>query len=83
MEAGGICFTVAVPTGTEISLCLYEKESGKLAAELPFPEKNMQGSLRTIKVRDLDTAAYRYNYKVQGKIMTDPGARGIWHSENG
>ena len=59
MEEGGICFTVTVPAGAAASLCLYAKESGELAAEIPFSEKNTQGSLRTIKVRDLEEDAYR------------------------
>ena len=83
MEEGGICFTAAVPAGEAASLCLYEKESGELAAEIPFLEKNAQGSLRTIKVRDLEEDAYRYQYKIQGKTVTDPHARGIWRSEDG
>ena len=83
MEEGGICFTVTVPAGAAASLCLYAKESGELAAEIPFSEKNTQGSLRTIKVRDLEEDAYRYQYKIQGKTVTDPHARKIWKSEDG
>ncbi len=83
MEAGGIRFTVAAPADAAVSLCLYEKESGKLAVELPFPAEQIPGRPRTMKVQDLDWKDWQYNYKIQDQILTDPFARCIWRSEDG
>ena len=82
MEERGICFTAAVPAGEAASLCLYEKESGELAAEIPFLEKNAQGSLRTIKVRDLEEDAYRYQDSDRSPCQRNLAVRG-WKSDYG
>lgn len=78
MEADGIRFTVTAPVGSQVSLLLYEKESKKLAAELPFSEHS--GSLYSIKLLGLDWSAYLYNYKIQDQVQTDLFAHGITKS---
>ena len=80
-EADGIRFSVAAGLGQEMSLLLYEKEAEELVAEIPFPEK--QGSVRSVKVMDLDWTQYRYNYRIDGKVVPDEYARGLWEDHTG
>ena len=83
MEEDGVRFTVAVPERADVSLLLYEKESGEQAAELPFPKEGTAGRIRSIKGYGLDWQAYRYNYEIQGQIIQDPFARGLWEKKDG
>ena len=80
-EADGIRFSVAAGSANSISLLLYEKEKGSLAAEIPFPVQ--QETVKTVKILGLDWTQYRYNYSINDRIMTDPYARGIWTDDDG
>lgn len=82
MEEDGIRFTVAAPAKEAVTLLLYGKEDGELAAELPFSEKTATGSIRSLKVQGLNWQAYRYQYKIGDRIVSDPYARGIWMKED-
>ena len=75
-EVDGIRFSVVAGQGQKISLLLYEKEKEGLMTEIPFPEQ--QGSVRSVKIMDLDWTQYRYNYRIDGKVVPDEYARGLW-----
>ena len=78
MEEDGIRFTIAVPGRKKVSLLLYDKSNGELAAELPLSQNNGTGSIRTVKVLGLDWKEYRYQYKIEDCLTPDFYARGIW-----
>ena len=78
MEEDGIRFTIAVPGRKKVSLLLYNKSNGELAAELPLSQNNGTGSIRTVKVLGLDWKEYRYQYKIENCLTPDFYARGIW-----
>ena len=80
-EVDGIRFSVVAGLGQKISLLLYEKEKEGLVTEIPFPEQ--QGSVRSVKVMDLDWTQYRYNYRIDGKVVPDEYARGLWEDSTG
>ena len=80
-EVDGIRFSVVAGQGQKISLLLYEKEKEGLVTEIPFPEQ--QGSVRSVKIMDLDWTQYRYNYRIDGKVVPDEYARGLWEDSTG
>ncbi len=58
------------------ALLLYEKGSGEVAAELPFPACPAPGNFYSMRVK-LDAEQYEYNFRDGGQIVTDPYARRI------
>lgn len=80
-ETDGIRFSVAAGSEQQVSLLLYKKAKQDSVTEIPFPQQ--QGSVRSVKVLNLDWTQYRYNYKIDDKIVPDEYARGIWQDCTG
>ena len=75
IDKNGIVFSVSAATREPVTLILYEKASGTIAAELPFPECGYSGALRSMKVIGVKPDHYEYNYRIGNSIVTDPCAR--------
>ncbi len=75
VTASGILFSVAVPEGKSASLLLYEKGREKVMAEIPFPQNPEFGRIFRMHVEGISADEIEYNYKIGGKIVTDPAAQ--------
>ncbi len=71
----GILFSVVVPEGVEASLLLYEKGSGDVKCEIPFPEEPTLGRVYAMLVSGIPAEDLEYNYRIGGKVVTDPSAQ--------
>lgn len=75
VTASGILFSAVVPEGKEASLLLYEKGSEDVRCEIPFPEKPSMGRISAMLVSGIPAEMVEYNYKIGGRIVTDPAAQ--------
>lgn len=73
-ERDGIRFTVAAGKGQKADLLLYDKKSGALMQEEPFPDEAAIGGLRTMKVIGMPWKQCTYQFRVDGEIAGDPYA---------
>ena len=71
----GILFSAVVPEGAEASLLLYEKGSEKVKCEIPFPEEPALGRVYAMLVAGIPARDLEYNYRIGGKVVTDPSAQ--------
>ncbi len=71
------CFTAVVPAGKDCSLLLYKKGSREAKIEIPMKEDTRYGDLRSVEIEGLQAESYEYNYRIDGRIVTDPYARRI------
>ena len=71
----GILFSVVVPEGTRASLLLYEKGSDQVRYEIPFPDEPALGRVYAMLVDGIPVQDLEYNYRIGGKIVTDPSAQ--------
>ena len=71
----GILFSVVVPEGASASLLLYEKGSEKVKCEIPFPEEPALGRVYAMLVDGIPAQDLEYNYRIGGKVVTDPSAQ--------
>ena len=72
-----ICFTTAVPEEQECSLILYKKGSREEEIAIPMERSTRYGDLRSVEIKKLPIGKYEYNYRIDGRIVTDPYARRI------
>lgn len=75
-ESRGIRFTVA-SAEKDVSLILYDRESGKEAARFSLPAEPSEGRIRSIVIGGLDWRKYRYNYQIRDQIVQDPYATAL------
>lgn len=68
-------FCVAADPGSEVSLVLYTPGTNEIAEEFPMPEDPYHGSLRSIRISGPAAQKTEYNFKIDGKIVTDPFAQ--------
>lgn len=73
----GINFAVAVDEGKQCELLLYKKGEEEPVKVFSLSEESAVGIVRSIQILDLDQESYEYNYRVDGKIITDPYAKAI------
>jgi hypothetical protein len=71
----GILFSAVVPEETEASLLLYEKGSEKVKCEIPFPKEPALGRVYAMLVAGIPPRDLEYNYRIGGKVVTDPSAQ--------
>lgn len=74
-EKNGICFTVFVPDGENVTLNLYDKESKDVLCEIPCLKEASMESLHSVKVCGLPWKRCLYDYKIGEKMILDPYAR--------
>lgn len=73
--ADGILFSVVVPEGEQASLLLYEKGSDQVKMEVPFPDSPVTGRVFAMMVSGIPAESMEYNYRIGGRIVTDPSAQ--------
>jgi len=73
----GITFSVCVPEGETATLLLYEKGGAEPVCEIALPEGSGAGEIRAVRVSGLDPLTTEYNYRIGGRIVTDPAAQAV------
>ncbi len=73
----GMNFAVAAEIGKKCELLLYKKGKNVPVKVFTFPEKNAIGMVRSLKVVGLKEELYEYNYRIDGKVFTDPYAKTV------
>jgi glycogen operon protein len=71
----GILFSVVVPEGSKASLLLYEKGSERVKCEIPFSDEPSLGRVYAMLVSGVPADRLEYNYRIGGKVVTDPSAQ--------
>lgn len=73
---GGIIFTFEAEKEDECELLLYGKEL-QVTEEIAIPAKYCRGAIRSICIEGLPAEKLKYNYRINGKVVTDPYASRI------
>lgn len=73
----GMNFAVAVDAGKQCELLLYKKGEEEPVEAFLLSEENAVGTVRFLRIKDLEGESYEYNYRIAGKIVTDPYAKSI------
>ena len=73
---GGVVFTFEAEKEEDCSILLYGKDGG-IRQELKVPESCCRGAIRSVFVAGLKAESLHYNYKISGKVVTDPYANRI------
>ncbi len=68
-------FTVVVRGDVPASLILYEKGTEHILTEVPLPVMPWLGDLRSIRIEGPKITDLEYNYRIDGRVVTDPAAR--------
>ena len=74
-------FTFASPNGEDCAVVLYRRNSDKKPAVFRVPKSFRIGSLYSVQIRNVSLDDYDYNYRIGGKIVTDPYAERIFGRE--
>lgn len=80
--ANGYNFAVEAPEDAEVSLLLYYRKAKKPSEEILLTEKYRTGRIFSVLLPDFQPGDYEYNFKINGKIETDPCAYRISGSEH-
>lgn len=70
-------FSVQVPMEKECQLLLYKVGSEKPEICYDMPREEGIGEVRFLSIQDLDPEKYEYNFRIGGKVCTDPYAKEI------
>ncbi|MBO5460956.1 MAG: glycogen debranching protein [Ruminococcus sp.] len=70
-------FATVVPAGKTCSLLLYKAGKPEPVEEFAMPEEDGIGEVRFLALEGLKANRYEYNYRIDGKIYTDPFAKSI------
>lgn len=70
-------FAVGVKEGKQCTLLLYKCGENVPMEKIPMKEEAGTGTVRCVMLSDLPAQACEYNYEIDGKIVTDPYAKGI------
>lgn len=70
-------FAVEVKEGKQCTLLLYKCGENVPMEKIPMKEEAGTGTVRCVMLSDLPAQACEYNYEIDGKIVTDPYAKGI------
>lgn len=73
----GIIFSTSVPEGEKAELLLYEKGRDEVKCEIPFPSHSMIGRVAAMMVSGIPAGEIEYNYRIGGRIVTDPAAQTV------
>lgn len=76
-----VTFTFASPSGEDCAVLLYRKDSEKRPTVIRVPRSFRIGTLYSVSVNNISLRDYDYNYRIGGKIMTDPYAERIFGRE--
>ncbi|MBS5762140.1 MAG: hypothetical protein KHW68_01295 [Lachnospiraceae bacterium] len=70
-------FAVGVKEGKQCALLLYKCGENVPMEKIPMKEEAGTGTVRCVMLSDLPAQVCEYNYEIDGKIVTDPYAKGI------
>lgn len=70
-------FAVEVKEGKQCTLLLYKCSENVPMEKIPMKEEAGTGTVRCVMLSDLPAQVCEYNYEIDGKIVTDPYAKGI------
>lgn len=70
-------FAVEVKEGKQCTLLLYKCGENVPMEKIPMKEEAGTGTVRCVMLSDLPAQVCEYNYEIDGKIVTDPYAKGI------
>jgi isoamylase len=70
-------FAVGVKEGKQCTLLLYKCGENVPMEKIPMKEEAGTGTVRCVMLSDLPAQVCEYNYEIDGKIVTDPYAKGI------
>ena len=70
-------FAVEVKEGKQCTLLLYKGGENVPMEKIPMKEEAGTGTVRCVMLSDLPAQVCEYNYEIDGKIVTDPYAKGI------
>lgn len=70
-------FAVEVKEGKQCTLLLYKCGENVPMEKIPMKEEAGAGTVRCVMLSDLPAQVCEYNYEIDGKIVTDPYAKGI------
>jgi len=73
----GYNFAVAVENDQPASLLLYKSGSTEVIAEIPLPEDECTGDVRTVLIEGMQAQQCEYNYRIGAEIIGDPYARAL------
>lgn len=71
----GVNFCAEAEAGRPCSLLLYEKGCARPCREINMENGGRIGNVASVFVRQLPVQKVEYNFKIDGKIVTDPFAR--------
>lgn len=80
--AEGYNFGVEAQEQDEVSLLLYRKHAKQPSVEISLTEEYRTGRIYAILLKDFDAKDYEYNFRINGKIQTDPCAYRIMGREH-
>lgn len=69
-------FTFEAEKEDECKVLFYGKKQ-ELVAEVPVPERYCRGAIRSICIGGIAKGKLKYNYEINGKVVTDPYANRI------
>ena len=70
-------FAVEVKEGKQCALLLYKCGENVPMEKIPMKEEAGTGTVRCVMLSDLPAQVCEYNYEIDGKIVTEPYAKGI------
>ena len=72
----GIIFTFEAEKEDACKILFYDKEQ-QVTGEIVVPEEYCRGAIRSVCVNGVSEKSLRYNYEINGKVVTDPYANKI------
>ena len=76
IDSEGMIFTFEAEKEDECKIIFYGKKQ-ETVAEIKVPAQYCRGAIRSIRVSGVSQRNLRYNYEINGKIVTDPYASRI------
>lgn len=73
VNSDGIIFTFEAEKEDECELLFYGKDL-EVTEQIPIPDRYCRGAIRSICIEGLPASKLKYNYRINGKIVTDPYA---------
>lgn len=76
VNTDGIIFTFEAEKEDECKILIYGKKQ-ELTATIPIPARYCRGAIRSVCIAGIPERNLRYNYEINGKVVTDPYANRI------
>lgn len=70
VQEDGVSFSVAAKKGKACCLLLYHAGEKEPCAR--YPMRQSEGAVYTVKVTDIQSGAYAYEYLMDEEVVTDP-----------